>query len=224
MLVAQAPTSCSSTRRTPTGSTCRPTPRRRAAPPGRRAARCATRPTPRRSTGVYAPAGMLTADPDAGARQRRATRSSPTSWPRTRPGGSSARSPASTTSGPSATRRAAPACGAWRSTRSRRSGASGEALTRALAEQLPRPRPGLRRPLVLHDNRRRHPALREARLRARAGAVGQAQERHQRAAVRRPASPGLPAAQPLRPDHRRRGAAAAGSTSRCSTPSGASCG
>ena len=122
------------------------------------------------------------------------------------PAGSSAPSPASTTSRPSATPRAAPACGAWPSTRSAGSPGVGERLTRALAEHYRARGRGYLDLSVLHDNRK------AIRLYERLGFARvpvlsrQAQEPHQRAAVRRPAVGRLRAAQPLRPDHRRRGA------------------
>ena len=100
----------------------------------------------------------------------------------------------------------------------------GEALVRALAERFHDPRARAYLDLsVMHDNAPGHRPLRQARLRAGARVRGQAEERDQRAAVRgRARGPRRP--EPLRPDHRRRGAAARDGRSRSSTPGPASCG
>ena len=99
----------------------------------------------------------------------------------------------------------------------------GAALTRALADDLPRPRPRLPGSVGGPRQRGRDRALREAGLRPGPGAGRQAQERDQRAAVH-PGAGDRRRPQPVRADHRRRGACAAVSGSRCSTPRPARCG
>ena len=166
---ARHPTSCSSTRRTPTGSTCTSTGTRRRRPtawrPRPRAAR-----TPSDADAVnqlYRRNGMVTAPAETIWANQRTQYLPPTSWPRTPPPArSSAPSWASTTSRPSTTPRAAPACGAWRSTRRPSRPGVGEALARTLIERFQALGRAMDGPVGDARQRPGHPPLREARASA----------------------------------------------------------
>ena len=83
----------------------------------------------------------------------------------------------------------------------------GAALTRALADAVPRPGPGLHGSVGDARQYRSHLAVREAGFRTRPGDGGQAQERDQRTAVH-PSAGNRRGPQPVCADHRRRGHAA----------------
>ena len=185
------PTSCSSTPATPTGCgsphgrrTARPTPirvHRAHADARRRDADAINR--------VYVRCGMVPAPTDVIWDNHRTRRGRlPGRRATTTTAASSAPSPASTTSGCSPI----PENGSSLWTLAVDPATSlpgvGAALTRALADDLPRPRPGLPGSVGDARQRGRHRAVREAGLRTGPGAGGQAQERDQRAAVhpRRP--------------------------------------
>ena len=158
---------------------------------------------------VGQPAGPPHHLPRGRGRPHRARRSAP--WP------------ASTTPSPSTTPRAARSLWTLAVDPASQVPGVGEALVRALAERFHTRGRAYLDLSVMHDNAPGHRPLRQARLRAGAGVRGQAQERHQRAAVRgRARGPRRP--QPLRPDHRRRGAAPGRDGRRASTPGRASCG
>ena len=198
--------SCSSTRATPTGCGCTVTGAARDAVRGPRRPRPAFRArTPTRSTASTPRPGWSPPRPRC-CGPTSAPRPSPTSSPRTpTPATSSARSPASTTGTRSTTPRTARRCGASRSTRRRRARGSAPRSSGALAERFQARGRAFLDLSVVHDNRARHRAVREARVRAGARLLRQAQEPHQRAAVQRVAGRGARRPQPLRAHHRRRG-------------------